>query len=290
MLRLLLAAGGIANRYQCGMVGMTALHVAAQFGHAALIAPLLAAGGGADSQMRSTGQTALVVAVQNMANADNEDGKLAVVQALLKGGADPAATDHASAGESKRIAEEGYTIPVLFFAAGLNTGPEAHAFTKVSNVLVSALVKLLKARLRANGNQSIDKRQEFPGSIHPQRDEDGYTLLMSDCYHGRACEVMVMIAAGADVNRTSERGQTPLMVTCKDYGHKQQLTIMRLLIEAGANVNLVDDTGKSAGEYAAKAVDAKNVEMLRMLNEHSEKNEMMRAAETGGGWGSANSS
>jgi ankyrin repeat protein len=80
----------------------------------------------------------------------------------------------------------------------------------------------------------------------------------------------VLLQAGADVNFTSpDEGETPLIrlarISTDDYPAYQRTLMrqnMRLLLDAGADVNLIDNAGKSALHYAAEHQD---IRMCRLL-------------------------
>jgi len=89
------------------------------------------------------------------------------------------------------------------------------------------------------------------------RDKNGMTLLDSAITNNNQEAVKLLIEAGADINATANTGLTPLMRA------SSQPDIVRLLIDAKANLNVKDNTyGKTALMYAAGSV---NTETLKLL-------------------------
>ncbi|CAG9462535.1 unnamed protein product [Pedinophyceae sp. YPF-701] len=76
---------------------------------------------------------------------------------------------------------------------------------------------------------------------------------MSDLFQcakfDKADEAAQLVASGADVNATGEKGRTPLIV-CGECGSPE---VAKLLLDKGADVNAQDDDGKTALHLAADA-------------------------------------
>jgi hypothetical protein len=72
----------------------------------------------------------------------------------------------------------------------------------------------------------------WPGSVEA-RDADGWTPLIWASYRGHAGIVKALLAAGADVNATSNGGWTALIDAC----YNDHLESARLLVAAKALVN-----------------------------------------------------
>ena len=70
--------------------------------------------------------------------------------------------------------------------------------------------------------------------------------------------IHILIEAGAELNGADQAGQTPLILAAK----RGNLDCVRKLIEAGADVNLCDQYQKSALDYAIQGGYTEMVERL----------------------------
>lgn len=78
------------------------------------------------------------------------------------------------------------------------------------------------------------------------RDEIGCTSLMWTAFHGASDLAAYLIAQGADFDARDGRDRTGLMWAAL-AGRGE---VVRILLRGGGNVQLVDDTGKDAADYA----------------------------------------
>ncbi len=76
------------------------------------------------------------------------------------------------------------------------------------------------------------------------------TRLMTACRDGNLPIVISEIDSGADVNSCNKNGTTPLMYAKTAAFGNGDLQIMKILIQAGARVEIKDNNGKNALEYA----------------------------------------
>jgi ankyrin repeat protein len=70
--------------------------------------------------------------------------------------------------------------------------------------------------------------------------------------------IRLLLDAGADVNIKNASGKTALMIAlffCRENGYRLTKKIMKMLIDAGADVNIKDDYGTTVYEYATKYMD-----------------------------------
>ena len=72
------------------------------------------------------------------------------------------------------------------------------------------------------------------------QDAQGNTMLMLASYHGQAAVVDVLIAAGASVDLTNDRGQSPLAGAV----FKDENEIVALLVAAGADPDAGSPTAR----------------------------------------------
>ncbi|KAA0715797.1 Ankyrin repeat and SOCS box protein 18 [Triplophysa tibetana] len=124
----------------------------------------------------------------------------------------------------------------------------------------------------ANTNQTTE---EGVTSLHlcrtPQslREEDDETPLHVAAKHGLLHHAQLYLRFGACVNHVSSSGETPLGVLCgvtpektDDSQDDHYLDLCHLLLDYGANVNLVDKERRSPLHKAARNVQHKIVELL----------------------------
>ena len=90
-------------------------------------------------------------------------------------------------------------------------------------------------------------------------DTNGVTPLMAAATNGHLAAVQALLAAKADMERTSPLGETALMFAAFN-GH---LDIVNALIAAGADVNARDHEGESALDKALEERNMKAVQVLR---------------------------
>jgi ankyrin repeat protein len=85
-----------------------------------------------------------------------------------------------------------------------------------------------------------------PTAMH-LRVYDGQSLLHRAAYYDRPEVARLLLARGADVNATSNRGVTPLHMAVRE----EYMRMVDLLIANGADVNMADDDGRSVLHIAA---------------------------------------
>ena len=91
----------------------------------------------------------------------------------------------------------------------------------------------------------------------------GLTLLLRSCRKGRIDIFKLLLANGADPNIAFDNGTTPLMLAALYMKYNR----IKPLLEAGADVTAVDDEGKSVLDY----LEGK-AELLELCKLHVEKN------------------
>ncbi len=92
------------------------------------------------------------------------------------------------------------------------------------------------------------------------QDEDNYNLtpLHWAALNGSVEIARMLIDAGADVNVQTNGGRTPLHWAAR----RGEVEIARMLIDAGADVNVQDEWGKTSLHYAA---EYEQIEVIKML-------------------------
>ncbi len=91
-------------------------------------------------------------------------------------------------------------------------------------------------------------------SVEARNNEHGETALMLAVQFGRDAFVALLLDAGADVNTTDATGRTPLMFAQPKY--------IGALLAAGAQINAQDDDGETALMKAAGSADIDKVKVL----------------------------
>lgn len=82
---------------------------------------------------------------------------------------------------------------------------------------------------------------------------------------GGANTVKLLLDAGADVNGKDCSGQTPLMSACKAPSSRDILLVLKLFIERGARIEDVDNEGKSALAHAIANSSMENAAILLLI-------------------------
>ncbi|GAC1694583.1 MAG: hypothetical protein NVS9B5_37490 [Terriglobales bacterium] len=266
----ILAAGGDPNSGTDD--GMTPLIYASQWGNARVLNALLSAGADPNAKT-SRRETALLFAAQRgdvgiasaliQANADvritREDGLTILMAGASSGNADIVKLVLKTGGDAKRRGPEGWTP--LMFVAGRQAAEIAHlliangadvqtAGTDGTSALMIAATKRSPSLIRLLLN--------YGAQADLQR-FDGKTALHlaseddEESSPGDLESVRLLLAAGANPNMTDNSGGTPLM-NAAHYGNP---TIVQALVLAGAKIDARNTEGKTAIEIAIEAGNAK---------------------------------
>lgn len=97
-----------------------------------------------------------------------------------------------------------------------------------------------------------------PDQINCQN-SNGFTALMLACNKCNnelklSC-VKLLLNAGADTNLVNDNKYTALMLTCLNYDNESSLSCVKLLIKSGANVNCVSIDGQTALMFKCRKYD-----------------------------------
>lgn len=105
--------------------------------------------------------------------------------------------------------------------------------------------KMTQKPLAATLQQFLQAPTEFAPTqemVHDYIDDEGSTALVQAIKMISADAVEALIGAGADPNKATKKGVTPISAAA----HKGNVPIMKILLRGGAQVNLVNPSGSSA--------------------------------------------
>jgi len=218
--------------------GLTALVFAARRGDI-VSAKLLLAAGADVNQTTQYGWSALLTATQNRYY---KFGSF-----LLDNGANP------------NLANKGGWTP-LYLATDNRNIENGDYPTRKPDIDHLEFIKLLLAHgadVNARMKDSTETRTIF---THQWLYEDGATAFLRAAQSGDIVLLRLLLANGADPNIATRNNTTPLMVASgigwvegvtNEQGVKENVETVRLLLDLGADVNVVDGDGRSALHGAA---------------------------------------
>jgi ankyrin repeat protein len=115
---------------------------------------------------------------------------------------------------------------------------------------VRATQALLQGGAEVDATASGTRIKAFPVSTSGYVDVEGVTPLLAAAENGHFDVVRLLVEAGADVNHADSSGFTPLMGAAR-AGHSG---MAKFLMERGARPDAVDKSGKTAASHAAEFV------------------------------------
>lgn len=158
------------------------------------------------------------------------------------------ATRSGPVGNRMHVVSVGRLAAAVVVAAGLFGGRAAAAEPDLR--LIEALKRQDEAQVRALLLQRLDVGAALP---------DGTTALHWAVHRDDRRAVAALLRAGAKVNATTDAGVTPLWLACQ--GNAAAETVQRLLT-AGANPDLVPESGDTALMWCARAGNLDGVKAL----------------------------
>jgi ankyrin repeat protein len=236
---LLLDAGADANARND--FGATPLIRAA--GDPAKSRILIERGAGLNEQSKQ-GRTPLMMAARRDGNSD-------LVRLMLAKGADPKANDGRGNTALMMAAQMGdvETLRLLTAeGADVNAANEQGA-TPLGNAVCSNRVEAVKFLL-SKGARANSAIVSFGTVRHGPIAIGNLTPLMAASPYGSAELIGELIKAGADVNTKDVRGMTPLMLAVAS--ETQDVNVVNLLLDSGAEPNVKSATGETALDWASK--------------------------------------
>ncbi|CAN9384185.1 unnamed protein product [Alternaria alternata] len=232
--------------------GRTPLLVAAETGSKAVVEQLLRHGSSMEERTDKrfdyiAGCTALHLAAIN--------GHVAVVRLLLDRGAaiNSQSSDHDTPISDAVRSGQTEVVQVLLDAGAdrtfHNTG-SLDSTTLMSIAVLNEDIDMVQLLLAAGVD--VDERDK---ELHATGLWDAACLQSVDC-------VRVLLGAGADPNLPGGTSQgSPLMMVCSPYTEKS-IPIVKMLLDAGANVDYVDSNGSTAYDLAKRAQNLRVAEYL----------------------------
>jgi uncharacterized protein len=216
--------------------GDNVLRIAVKTGHTDLVQQLL-------SRRSSSGQPAVDV------NAASGDGGTALHAAVCTQRIDAAALllQHGAAVN----AADNSGITPLYFAALCSTAEIVQLLLDAGADLTASAAVLHAGAFNSLGPKGLQlplKHSDAGAVLENLVDKCGCCGPRTALTCGSPAAVKLLLAAGADVHVTTDRGNTALHVAAV---HKYPASVLCLLIKAGADLHAVNGDGKTAAQVAA---------------------------------------
>jgi len=216
-------------------LGFTACYLAARFNNPKMLRFLLE--NGADSSLASeNGWTPILGACQK------DMGHIECVKILLEHGADPSSVNSNGVGA---LYLASYSNHVDILKLLLDSGAD---ITQVDDKGWSVLIPAVQ-----NGHyEAAELLLGYDEMDVNAQTSKGTTAIYLACLGGSAKLSRLLIRKGADVNRTTTDGWTPLMALCsRDSKPETREELVRMLLVAGADVNATKKDGVTSIYLAA---------------------------------------
>jgi len=209
-------------------------------------------------------------------NATNPNGFSAILLAIINSHYDAAAF-LLDQGADANIADEVGRTP-LYAAVDMHTLPDSNLPwpSELNNKLTSLeLIQVLLAH-GSNVNAQLKKQQPYRSKVDRGADTmlgTGATPLLRAAKAGDSEVIKVLLAKGADPKLTTKFGMTPVMAaaglgtkeedtTGRKKTEAQAVASIQLCLDAGADVNAIDNQGDTALHGAAQKGDDQVVQFL----------------------------
>lgn len=150
-------------------------------------------------------------------------------------------------------------------------------FTKEKELILSCRLNhedIAMCLLRTDGHKiDVDESDDFSHEYVIRDDEKGHgkTALMWACSNGNLTLVKALIEIGADVNEQDKKGMTPLHYACRNGN----IEVVEYLLEQYANPNIKDEKSNCAYAYVEGDFQKKirNILMLNIARNNIIENE-----------------
>ena len=238
---------GRANVTLCTKKGKTALHEAARYGHARVVAQLME--NGADLlRLTSDGRTSVFLAAQS--------GHVAVIKLILESFDKDDSADGRQ--RKKRFVDAANALNGR--TALMNAAMYGH--TEATEMLLDAGADAEKkdsdgetalTLACADGHEQTARTLLSRGADINAPGYKGCTPLMAACYYGHQAVARALLTLGAKVDAVDEGGSTALMRVC-GYEQEDDWGIFDILVKAGAPIGKARSSdGSTALHIAAEA-------------------------------------
>jgi ankyrin repeat protein len=200
-------------------------------------------------------------------NLADPDGTTALVHAILNGHFDTAAM-LVEKGADPNIADS-TGMAALYAAADMSSLGEIYGRPARKRTDKLSAVELMRVLLEHGANPNATLKSPTLHRAHTPGEGflgEGTTPLMRAARNGDTPALRMLLTHGADLSLAQKNGTTALMlasgigrgqgVFAKDYATEAELLeAVKFLVESGADVNAVNDTGQTALHIAAQASD-----------------------------------
>jgi len=206
-----------------------------------------------------------IEAIKKHGKENYSNRQAAVVETLLKWGADVNASDFQNDAAIDKAAEKGETRLVeILLANGADVNAKGCSSPPLIRATLNNRLDTIKVLLKNGADiQAVDN--------------EGNTALHSAAYHGNSKDAKetleYLLSNGADIDAINKRGETPLITSLTaDWGsssyvgHKNRLSVMKVLCEHGANVNAKENEGNTPLHHAVYYKPRESVELLLARN------------------------
>ena len=184
------------------------------------------------------------------------ESRAALVRLQLDAGADVNAMDdaHVSALQAAAAVGDGQVVALLLEAHAtpnrVARGTRSALFNAAMHGHARATQALLKAGADVEATAPGSRIKSFPVFTSGYVDVEGVTPLLAAAENGHFDVVRLLVEAGADVDRADSSGFTPLMGASR----AGDTAMAKFLLERGARPDAVDHSGKTAASHAAEFV------------------------------------
>ena len=282
--RTLIAEGADVNAKDKN--GFSALELAATFARADVVEVLIESGADVNIRSEARGRTPIFAFVDEDTTVPNREAQLLpIVKTLIAAKADVNAKDNMGNTPLHLAAIVGYsTIAEALISAGADVNAQDQSkFTPLHFASLSGRLKILEMLLKAGADVKLrtdeendrgtpllmaayrtslyDKLDFFEGvklllqaGADPnETDNRGATPLMYAAQGGYLESVKELIKAGSDPKRLNREKSTILFYTADCRGNENEcVTVAKLMLDAGIDVNAQDEDGDTALIVAAK--------------------------------------